>query len=969
MKNLSLQFSIFFVSFIAVLFSLFFVSVSPSIVYAETHITDETVFQGDTVWNKDGSPYILDDSISIPPGQSLSVDPGVTITASSTTDNPISIFVEGDMTVAGTASEPVTIDGLDSMTFSRSNVSLYHADISLPNGIDIFYGTTTVASSTIHGSRDPSTNASKAISLWGSTLDVEDSSLYNNDYGIYSYDVSSGPFLSMFSKIIFGQPALADSTDDPRQNHISIVGSDIINNAAYGIYNATQNIIHAENNWWGNTVGPGTTTLYGPVDDIPWLAKDPMIPSPAEVAICCSNVLFLPGIEASRLYSSQRGDKLWEPLHDADVQNLFLTDAGVSIDPSVYANGIIDSAYGFGIYNNFITMMNTLVHDGTINAWEPFAYDWRFGVDSFVKGINAATSTAKLISDFQTLASSSKTGKVTIVAHSDGGLLATMLEKTLADTGRSGLIDKMVMVAVPELGTPQAIAGLLHGDNQDILDGFILGKDTARELGDNAPGAYGLLPSKDYFKAIPGALLPIISFATSTLGDFHFAGDGTMTGNNQTISTYDSLRTFLAGIADHRRSPADDEVTLPTVLHASMLDEAENVHNILDAASLVQAAPSSISSFPTVVSLIGVGADTLTALRYSEKANCPLTNTFIGIYHQQPCTDSLVHTASTTLFGDGTVVDVSAEGIPGTLVGDAQKYYFNLFADNEGKIIPDSHATLLNSNSGTAFAKEIILASSSSSLSLPPYVTDTEPTLADFDEDNLVIIMHSPVDVNIYDSQGRHTGPIPNPDLTSDIGRYEENIPDSVYDPEATNGTMVTVPYGTDYKVILNGTGSGSFTLDTERDKNGAPVAGTETEFVDMPATPLLKAELVLATTTGQLLTMDFDGDGIIDATSTSTSTPGGTMDPTSYLRSMERTIRSFNLSTYRDKVMCDKIDKIISYIVAKKPIKLNEETAITANHALSDIRNQHWIFKNLDQTKKDRLTAMFQSILDSVDI
>lgn len=1015
---------IFRVASFALFFSVFFIFVPSPFAYAETHITSDTTFENGTAWLHDGSPYILDNSITIPFGTSLYIGPGVTVIASSTPDNPISIFASGDMTIAGTADEPVTIAGLDSMTISRSNADIDHADIDLPNGIEMFYATTTIASSTIFGARNPSSDGSdsgnsigtvistaKAISSWGSTLTITDSSIRDNDYGIYSYHVSPGPFLSFF-----GQTALADVTDDPKQNHISISGSDIVGNGAYGIFNATTNVIHAENNWWGDAAGPHIATsttqnqngipagdfVYGPVDTAPWLTKDPLDPVKTPAALCCSNVLFLPGIEASRLYGGQQGNqtstnKLWEPIDNADVQDLFMTNAGTSVNPSVHANGIIDSAYGFGIYNNLIVMMNGVTAEKTINAWEPFAYDWRLGVDSFVNGATSTSvtsSTSKLVADFLSLASSSKTGKVTIVAHSNGGLVAKMLAKTLATSGKANLIDKMIMVAVPELGTPQAVVGLLHGDNEDILDGLILGKDTARELGDNAPGAYGLLPSKNYF-SVSGLLQPIISFATSTFADFHFSGYG------QTISTYDSLRTFLAGIADHRSQPATNgaplDTSLPSVLHTTMIDAAQNIHNIIDPFSSTFPASSSLAYLPTMISLIGVGNDTLASLHYFEQVNCPLTNTFVGIYRPQPCTDSLVHTASTTIFGDGTVVAVSAQGLTQTAPPSSapvnKNYYFNLFADNKGKMISDSHVNILNSNSAVAFVKEqvteadtastTVSATLPSSPTLPPYITDTEPTLADFHEDNLVITMHSPVDVNIYDNQGRHTGPIVNPDPNSDLGRYEENIPGSVYDPEATDGTTVTVPYGTDYKVILNGTGSGSFTLDTERDQNGSAVPGSQTEFPDMPATPLLKAELILATTTyanahstsstiattSQLLVMDFDGDGIIDATSTSTSTPGGTMDPTAYLRSMERTVKSFGLTAYRQKVMCDKIEKIISYIIAKKQIKLDENAATTANQALSDIHNQHWIFKNLDQVKKDRLTNMFQSILDSVEI
>ena len=58
------------------------------------------------------------------------------------------------------------------------------------------------------------------------------------------------------------------------------------------------------------------------------------------------------------------------------------------------------------------------------------------------------------------MASSSKTGKVTIVAHSNGGLVTKLIYNQLKDKGEADLVDKIIFVAVPEIGTPQSLPSL-----------------------------------------------------------------------------------------------------------------------------------------------------------------------------------------------------------------------------------------------------------------------------------------------------------------------------------------------------------------------------------------------------------------------------------------------------------------------------------------------------------------------------
>jgi len=68
-------------------------------------------------------------------------------------------------------------------------------------------------------------------------------------------------------------------------------------------------------------------------------------------------------------------------------------------------------------------------------------------------------------------------------------------------------------VAVPQLGTPKTIASLLHGDYQEKGFGVILKAETARELGEDMPGGYGLLPSSGYFSKVSD---PVVIFDTNS---------------------------------------------------------------------------------------------------------------------------------------------------------------------------------------------------------------------------------------------------------------------------------------------------------------------------------------------------------------------------------------------------------------------------------------------------------------------
>src|SRR3989344_8452674 len=135
---------------------------------------------------------------------------------------------------------------------------------------------------------------------------------------------------------------------------------------------------------------------------------------------CCSSVLFLPGIMGSRLYED--GEKRWEPSGEEDVQALYLDAEGKSISADTTVTEVIDEipVTGGNIYESFLTDLVTASSAGTIAGYAAVPYDWRLSMPDIL-------ADGELEETLRTLAASSQTGKVAIVAHSNGGFLARAL--------------------------------------------------------------------------------------------------------------------------------------------------------------------------------------------------------------------------------------------------------------------------------------------------------------------------------------------------------------------------------------------------------------------------------------------------------------------------------------------------------------------------------------------------------------
>ncbi len=617
---------------------------------------------------------------------------------------------------------------------------------------------------------------------------------------------------------------------------------------------------------WGDHDGHDAWLLYNVTASSTLSDLTIATSSPACTENCYSNVLFLPGVEASRLYRPDYNggtEKLWEPgLFSNSTPDLYLNDQGKSIRNDIYINpnsddkGVIDAAYlpGIGnVYKSFINQMNGLKSAGTINDWDTAPYDWRLSLDDILNsgnqlsddriyygGVQGATSTPYIIQDLRRLAASSKTGKVTIVAHSNGGLVAKALTNKLGSEA-SKLIDKIIFVAVPEVGTPEAAGALLHGFDQGLPTTqmpYALDPQTARTFASTTPATYNLLPSANYFTYVDN---PVVTFDKSDiLADFR-----ARYGNE--IHSADRLANF---ITDTWRlaSSSPSDLDYPAVGNAGLLSNANAVHNTLDAWVPPQGVP--------LYEIAGWGEDTLATIQYyqgedSVCANGSSPSTTCSNYVDIP---TIKYTPYEVVDGDGTVVSPSALWTPAA--AGVTKYWVDLYQYNNTfpqKLLPydRKHSDIFEVPQLRNLVNDILVGATST---LPDFITTTKPLTVK--TNRLRFTLHSPLNLSAIDSAGNiinyATSTIPG----SDYRRYGEV-------------QVITTPNHAPVTLNLDGYASGSFTLDMQEiDGNDSIIASSTIAAV--PTSTSTKATIALTDGTIQNaspLFVDYNGDGRTDFT------------------------------------------------------------------------------------------------------
>jgi pimeloyl-ACP methyl ester carboxylesterase len=550
----------------------------------------------------------------------------------------------------------------------------------------------------------------------------------------------------------------------------------------------------------------------------------PKTPPPDPCALpgaCASNVLFLPGLKGSVLKINS--DTVWPPsFWSDDLSELALTAAGDSVNP-VVVDGVLETFYGTPIYSGFTAFMDELVANGTTTEWEALPYDWRFSPEKILAdGIQTSTGTVDPIEKIEALAARSKTGKVIIVAHSMGGLLGKVIIKKFQDDGKENLIDSFVMVGTPQLGTPQAAASLLHGDDEGILAGFIVDSAMVRKIAQNFQSTYDLLPSPRYFDEVTE---PIIVFDPGALFTQEWRDYW-----GPAIDTYTEFFSFITGNGVTRLDPEFTQLWIPEILRTDLTEHARDFHTAYDT----YAFPDSIR----VVQVAGWGMPTVKAIKYERRHFMQNYKTFF------------------TREGDRTVV------YPSAISSAADETYFlNLATYNALENTPDyEHRNLLSSSPIQQILTFVI---KNEDISQTPYVVSTKPIPGSL-TDQLIVSTHSPVILGAYDQNGRFSGINPSQDLGADVLSITEDIPGSTF-LAFGDSQYLFLPKEGSYTVAFNGTGSGPTDVEIENFANDTSTLVAT--YSDIPVTASTSATFIVESISPQNahIQVDSNNDGQVD--------------------------------------------------------------------------------------------------------
>jgi len=806
-------------------------------------------------WNADGIPFVVTENFTIPTGVTLTLNPGTIVKIMPSGQwGQILFSIQGALSAIGTQSQNITFTS-------------YKDDIGGDtNGNGASTGTPGDWAAIVVNSTGTANFSYAIISYGGAYF----------SYGPYVADVyNDGGNLSLTNSTI---SLSANSGIVHSRGTTNISQSSIHDNVGYGINNVTTVILNAKNNYWGSLNGPThVSNPLGTGDRVsdyvnfePYLKTDPT-KEPEKCIQDCYSVMFIPGIAGSQIYRNSEEKPAWLPdllsMENADVQSLFLDANGSSIrtDITTKDGEVLGKAYGWSdIYQGLPELLNSLKNQNVIADWKAISYDWRLDYEMLLENGNQtgdrvsylnASSTPYILQELKRLASIAKDHKVIIIGHSNGGLLAKALVKKLEDTNNPllGNIEQVVMVATPQLGAPKSLLPMLHGGENPLakLNREMMSDVTYRQFAENMPTMFNLLPSYAY--NIPSK--PYVQFDEPTgyakiknKAEKKYGVYDMDPLLNQMRSSYpystvtrDNLAYFLTGEQGTRTKPTVDDLTSPNVLSSGLFGDSVNVHANLDTYQF----PSSIK----VTQVAGWGLPTISGVEYFRgESDCVI----LGFLICKP-TFSLDKKPMTESDGDSTVTTMSA-----LAMDNATNVFVDLNTYNKdvNKTHVDhirEHSDIIGSQPVKIILEHLI---KNESLDAIPYTKAVKPSGTHY----IMAEKHSPVDIDVYDSVGNHTGYVNKIIDGVSVRVIEENIPNSSY-IEMGGSAYVIFPANEGGEVKLTGTGDGSmnFKLTEEIDD----VVTATTAFEDVPITPLFSGSIIVDTVANATpFSIDQNGDG-----------------------------------------------------------------------------------------------------------
>lgn len=846
---------------------------SVSVIESAPHtlIPDGTSIGTDITWTKAGSPYVIEGSITIQ-GGSLSIAPGVvvklgrsgsininggTFTVGNDHSHESVIFTSiADDTTGGDTNSDSTATLPDNNRWFAIEVGSESAVVDIGHAEFRYSGAEATHALCAHlpplaRTCNDAKRFNGTIHIDAGTVSIHDSHFeWTGGSHIFAVDGSI-----TFARDRFDSAGgLINVWPNPQTPSLTVTLHDSSIGDAPIRLTHKKAVFDFQNNWWGNPNGPqGEWYWQGwdPYEDVtptfniePWLVSDPFAGSTTPENVqrtgsCASNVLFLPGIEDSRLYDTS--GKLWEPSFlnaDADIAALSLDEQGKSVRSGVFTKDgdLIDSFQGTDIYSSFTTQMNALEDAGTMEDWKAFSYDWRLSLENIIgsgkkteTGISylSATDTPYLEQTLRALAASSKTGKVTIVAHSNGGLVAKALLERLGAQTTAMLVDNIVLVGAPQSGAPETIGALLYGYRSGIPKNFpfIVSPDVIRTFLRNAPMIYHLLPSQTYFDTVTDPDHPVATFS----GTHAYQNEMPAYGN--ALNDAQELGDFLLANDGGREAPPAWDLSRAAVANPDLVSYARIEHILLDTWS----PPPGVNVFQ----IGGWGIDTISGIKFYEQKD-PL-----GIFGYKK-----LYRPDFVIDGDDTVPIPSALMMPADTY--TKSYWLDLAALTHDTGKHYDHGTLLAAPPVLEFVNKILLGEAP----IAPLLSRSSPAFGD-GEKRLRFFIHSPDVFDLYDESSAHTG-------VSSTGSIEELIPGSVY---GVFGEVqyISAPAGVPYHLTIRSRTTHAFSLDVE-EVTGDTVVATST-LANVPIDAAGTAALSIKDSIGDAspLTVDRTGDGVQD--------------------------------------------------------------------------------------------------------
>ncbi len=399
--------------------------------------------------------------------------------------------------------------------------------------------------------------------------------------------------------------------------------------------------------------------------------------------------------------------------------------------------------------------------------------------------------------------------QVDIVAHSLGGLVA---RNYLQNPQKANKVRKLIELGVPHLGTTDAIQALHYGKcltNSELENlPFCLGLNPAelKEILQNMISNFQLTPSQTYFSFYDGS---------DTKHPMPFNDLADIDKNNVVGNlNYDQLKQLIENLGHN----------------SALFSFAENYHHTIDPnLAITQGPETSIiagTGFPTLGSIIERNSFDFAGIKITKKDQLLING------------DDSVPLFSSSLNDTETGKSIS---------GSAKIFYTN-----------QQHNDLVKAGPAMDLAKNILNSDSQ----VPSGISNSPIHL-----NGKQLSVHSPVNIDVYDQQGNHTG-------LDNEGNIEQKIPGSFYN-QLDDAKFVWIPGNGVYNLKLTATDNGSFDF---KIRNYEDSIIDTAIYQNIPITINSMADaLINGFEQGSLiLHLDQNGDQIIDQNIPPTATING---------------------------------------------------------------------------------------------